>query len=123
MNHPIKAAIYCRVATPDQFSLDRQKQVLCDFAKAKGYEISTITTEMYRGTTMMRPGIQGVLADAKSGKMDVLLVYSSTRISRNMIEAMHFFHQLEEFGVTLESVKKDAPLNELLEFIGKSLVE
>jgi hypothetical protein len=36
MKYPIRAAIYCRVATPDQLSLDRQEQVVCDFAKAKG---------------------------------------------------------------------------------------
>ena len=115
MNRPIKAAIYCRVATPDQFSLGRQKQVLCDFAKTKGCEISSITTEMYRGTTMVRPGIQGILSDATSGKMDVLLVYSSSCIGRNMVGTMLFICQLGECGVTIESIKEGALLNGLLD--------
>ncbi len=121
MKQPTRAAIYCRVATPDQLSLDRQEQHVCDFAREKGYEISSITKEWFKGTTMTRPGIQRILADAKNGEMDVLLVYSSSRIGRNTTETMHFIRQLGEYGVAVESVKEGALLNELLGFIEKTV--
>lgn len=116
MKYPIRAAIYCRVATPDQLSLDRQEQVVCDFAKARGYEISLITKEFCKGTTMARPGIQRVLTDAENGTMDVLLVSSSSRIGRNTIETLRFIRALGKFGVAVESVKEGALLDELLDF-------
>lgn len=121
MKHSIKAAIYCRVATPDQLSLDRQEQHICDFARTKGYGISSIIKECFKGTTMSRPGIQRVLSNAKKGTMNILLVYSASRIGRNTAETIHFIRQLGEYGVAVESVKEGALLNELLEFIGKAL--
>jgi site-specific DNA recombinase len=89
MKHPIRAAIYCRVATRDQLSLDRQEQIVSNFAKANGYEISSITKEIFKGTTMARPGIQEVLDDAKNGEMDILLILGISRLGRNTIEIVH----------------------------------
>lgn len=37
-------------------TMGRQEQLVCDFPKAKGYEISSITKESCKGTTMERPG-------------------------------------------------------------------
>jgi DNA invertase Pin-like site-specific DNA recombinase len=121
MKHPIKAAIYCRVATADQLSLDRQEQRVSDYAKAKDYKITSITKEMFKGTTLVRPGIQRLLAEAENGEMDVLLIQSVSRLGRNAIEIVRTFRLFEEFGVEVESVHEGASLGKLLGFAEKLL--
>lgn len=117
MKKPISAAIYCRVATADQLSLDLQEQRVCDYAKAKSYEISSITKEAYKGSTMKRPGIQRVLDDAKDGKIDILLMLGISRLGRNTVEVIRAVHQLEKYGVEVETVHEGVLLDQMMAFL------
>lgn len=104
MQKQIRAAIYCRVATPDQLSLNEQEKRVGDYAKAKGYVISSITSESFKGTTFKRLGIEKVLTDAKNGLMNILLMTDVSRIGRKMIETMRFVRELRDYGVEVECV-------------------
>lgn len=120
MKKPIRAAIYCRVATADQFALDQQEQSVCAFAKAKGYEISSITKETYKGTTMERPGIQRILTDAEKGTMDIVLAYNISRLGRNTVETFRFIKELRGHGVVFESINEGISLDNLLDVVKKA---
>lgn len=117
MKKPIRAAIYCRVATADQFTLDQQEQSVCDYAKAQGYEITSITKESYKGTTMERSGIQRVLSDAEKGTIDILLVHNISRLGRNTLEVVSLIRWLRENGVAVEAIKGGLFPNNFLDVV------
>src|ERR1039457_1440804 len=87
-----RAAIYMRVSTLDQHP-ETQLYDLRQMAQQRGYEIVQEYTDRISGAKARRPGLDGLMRDARRGRFDVLLVWASDRIARS---TKHFLEVLDE---------------------------
>jgi DNA invertase Pin-like site-specific DNA recombinase len=89
-----RAGLYSRVSTYDQ---NPQTQIL-DLrlmAAQRGYEVVHEYTDKISGTKAKRPGLDQMMADARHGQLDVVLVWASDRIARSV---KHFLDVLDELS-------------------------
>jgi hypothetical protein len=78
----MKAGIYLRVSTDDQ-NTDLQLAELEAFAKHRGWETIIYTDHGISGAKFDRPGLDRLLADADSKKLDVVMSWKLDRIGRS----------------------------------------
>jgi len=89
-----RAALYMRVSTVDQHP-ETQLLDLRQMAGQRGYEIVQEYTDRISGAKARRPGLDQMLADARRGRFDVVLVWASDRIARS---TRHFLEVLDELN-------------------------
>jgi DNA invertase Pin-like site-specific DNA recombinase len=89
-----RAALYMRVSTLDQHP-ETQLYDLHEMAKQRGYQIIEEYTDRISGAKARRPGLDGLLHDARRGRFDVVLVWASDRIARSV---KHFLEVLDELN-------------------------
>ena len=85
--------IYVRLSQEDMrdgesLSIENQKKMLTDYVSQQvGWILVEICEDDgYSGTNFDRPGVQKILDDAKSGKINLILVKDLSRFGRNYIE-------------------------------------
>ena len=89
-----RAALYMRVSTLDQHP-ETQLLDLRQMANQRGYEIVDEFTDRISGAKARRPGLDGLLRDARRGRFEVVLVWASDRIARS---TKHFLEVLDELN-------------------------
>src|ERR1039457_5338718 len=89
-----RAILYMRVSTVDQHP-ETQLHDLRQMAVQRGYQIVTEYTDKISGTKAKRPGLEQMMADARRGRFDVVLVWASDRIARSI---KHFLDVLDELN-------------------------
>jgi DNA invertase Pin-like site-specific DNA recombinase len=89
-----RAALYMRVSTVDQHP-ETQLLDLRQMASQRGYQIVKEYTDKISGTKGKRPGLDQMMADARRGRFDVVLVWASDRIARSV---KHFLDVLDELN-------------------------
>ena len=89
-----RAALYMRVSTVDQHP-ETQLLDLRQMAAQRGYEIVHEYTDRISGAKAKRPGLDEMIADARRGRFDVVLVWASDRIARSV---KHFLEVLDELN-------------------------
>jgi DNA invertase Pin-like site-specific DNA recombinase len=88
-----RAALYCRVSTVDQHP-ETQLHELRQFASQRGLQVvKEYIDHGISGTKSRRPGLDGMLEDARRHRFDVLVVWSCDRIARS---TKHFLQVLDE---------------------------
>jgi len=87
-----RAAIYVRTSTVDQ-NLQTQVLDLEQMASQRGLEIVQRYSDQVSGTRVRRPGLDHMMADARRGRFDVVLVWASDRVARSV---RHFLELLDE---------------------------
>ncbi|MDE6788839.1 MAG: recombinase family protein [Ruminococcus sp.] len=71
----------------DSLSIKNQKLILTKFVEDKGWTlVSEYVDDVYTGTDFERPGVQKLLADTQSGKINIIVVKDLSRFGRNYIE-------------------------------------
>jgi len=84
--------IYCRLSNDDErdgesVSIENQKLLLQRYVREQGWnEYGVYIDDGFSGTNFQRPGVQRLIADAKAGKINVILVKDLSRFGRNYIE-------------------------------------
>jgi len=84
--------IYCRLSNDDEregesVSIENQKLLLQQYVQDRGWNLTdTYCDDGYTGTNFNRPGVQRLIADAKAGRINVILVKDLSRFGRNYIE-------------------------------------
>ena len=58
----------------------------------------------FSGSNMERPGLQRLLADMDTGKVDVIVVYKIDRLSRSLLDFMKMIERFNEKGISFVSV-------------------
>lgn len=87
-----KAGLYYRLSKDDEragesLSIENQKRILEKYAHENGFEIvDEYIDDGWSGTNFNRPGVQRLLEDAKSGRINVIIVKDLSRFGRNYIE-------------------------------------
>jgi site-specific DNA recombinase len=105
-----RAAAYVRESTEEQgqgFSPDAQRQAITNFAHENDLELIGEYCDFHSGwrKSEARPEFQRLMADAAEGKLDVVLVYHTSRFARNQVEARRYKQLLRErLGIRVVSV-------------------
>ena len=108
-SQPMRYAIYARYSS----DLQRQSSIAdqirkCDeFGQAQGWtKDGVFTDEAVSGVSTERPGLQRLLAAAFSTHrpFDIILVDDTSRISRNLSDAVQLFEKLRFAGLRVIAV-------------------
>ena len=90
-----RAALYLRVSTLDQHP-ETQLHDLKQLAAQRGFEIAEVYTDHgVSGTRAKRPALDRMLADARRGRLQAVMVWSCDRLARS---TRHFLEVLDELG-------------------------
>jgi DNA invertase Pin-like site-specific DNA recombinase len=89
-----RAALYTRVSTIDQHP-ETQLNDLRQMAAQRSYEVVQEYCDRISGVKAKRPGLDQMMADARRGRFDVVLVWASDRIARSV---KHFLEVLDELS-------------------------
>jgi len=111
---PVRCAIYTRVSTDhsleqDFNSLDAQHDAaqayICSQAHA-GWALirSRYDDGGYSGGSTERPALQRLLADVRTGKVDVIVVYKVDRLTRSLADFAKLVELFDGHGVSFVSV-------------------
>jgi site-specific DNA recombinase len=110
-NTLIRVATYARVSTQEQVqegtSLDFQGSQLTALCQLHDWSIiNSYTDPGYSGKDGNRPGLERLLADAKIGLFDKVVIYKLDRLARNLRLLLEIEQNLKAYGVTITSVKE-----------------
>jgi DNA invertase Pin-like site-specific DNA recombinase len=110
----LRCAIYTRKSSEEGLdmdfnSLDAQRESCEAYVASQRAEGWTLVSDQYddggfSGGTLERPALKRLLADVKTGKIDVIVVYKIDRLSRSMLDFLNLVELFERHGVTFVSV-------------------
>lgn len=89
-----RVALYLRVSTLDQHP-ETQLYDLRQLAGQRGFSIVHEYTDRISGAKHRRPGLDQMLADARRGQFDIVLVWACDRLARSV---RHFLEVLDELN-------------------------
>ncbi|MCG2842283.1 recombinase family protein [Sandaracinobacter sp. RS1-74] len=99
-----RVALYARYSSDNQrdASIEDQLRQCRERAAREGWTIvESYSDRAISGASLIRPGIQSVLADAQAGRFDILLSEALDRISRDQEDVAGAFKRLRFAGVTI----------------------
>lgn len=100
----LKVCAYCRVSTQtNEQALSLENQTLAYERLIKSnpeYEFAGVYHDRaITGSKENRPGLQQMLSDARSGKIDLIITKSISRFARNTVTVLKYSRELKEIGV------------------------
>jgi DNA invertase Pin-like site-specific DNA recombinase len=101
-----RAAVYTRVSSVDQHP-ESQLLDLRQMAAQRGYEIIQEYTDRISGAKAKRPGLDQLMADARRGRFDVVLVWASDRIARSVKHFLEVLDELNRLGIEYVSLREN----------------
>ena len=91
-----RCAIYTRKSTEHNLdlefnSLDAQREACEAYIKSQAHEGWRLVPDRYddgafSGASLERPALQKLLADVRSGKIDIIVVYKVDRLTRSLAD-------------------------------------
>lgn len=103
----VRVGIYVRRSTDDEhqpYSIEAQDTRLQAYIDSQpGWRLVTRFPDDASGATTERPGLQRALTAARSGLIDVLLVYRVDRFSRNLRDMVMLLDELDSAQVVFRS--------------------
>jgi len=109
-----KAAGYGRISTVVHGQdLNNQFEPIRQVATARGFELVKLYEDAgVSGATERRKALDDLLADARRGVFNVLVVAELSRIARDVRHLLNTLHELHQAGVTLVSIREGIEFNE-----------
>ena len=111
---PVRCAIYTRVSTDhgleqDFNSLDAQHDAAQAYIRSQAHAGWTLIRSRYddggySGGSTERPALQRLLADVKTRKVDVIVVYKVDRLTRSLADFAKLVELFDGHGVSFVSV-------------------
>jgi DNA invertase Pin-like site-specific DNA recombinase len=110
---PIKAAVYVRVSTRDQTTLN-QEIALIEYCKKNNYEIFKIyKDEGISGAKTSRPYLDVMLDDMRNGLFGAVIVWKLDRLGRSTSHLLQVLEELKNKNVRLvaaaQNIDTDSP--------------
>ena len=113
----IKAAVYCSVSTEGQeqdgTSLQTQLEACRKYCETRAYEVTFEFSEAWSGLSLERPKLDELREMVRSERIDVVVVYSLDRFSRDPVHGVILMQELEKHGVRLEAVTETVDNSEV----------
>lgn len=109
-----KAAIYIRVSTAyqvDKDSLPLQRKMCISYCDMHGLDYEVFEDAGISAKSEKRPAYQDMMQKFRSGEFSHLIVYKLDRISRNLIDFMGMYEELENLRVTFISLNENFDTN------------
>ncbi len=101
-----RAALYLRVSGIDQHP-ETQVYDLRQMAAQRGLEIVQEFTDRISGAKAKRPGLDQMMADARRGRFDVVLVWAFDRVARSVVHFLQLLDELNRLGVEFVSFREN----------------
>jgi len=121
-----RVALYMRVSTVDQHP-ETQLHDLRSLAAQRGLEIAGEYVDKISGAKAKRPGLDQLLADARRGKFDIVMVWAFDRMARSVrhfLEVLDELNHLQiEFVSFRENIDTGGPLGRALVVIIGAIAE
>ena len=122
-----RVAIYIRVSTEEQgfkdLSLPFQTDVCQALALKNGWEVVGIYEDVCSAKTDRRENFQRLMADARAGLFEKVLVYKQNRFSRNIIDSMLYERELNKLGVELVSATEPSDATTSSGWLNKQIIQ
>lgn len=104
----MRTAVYIRVSTEDQaregFSIPAQREKLLAYVHSQGWEVFAVyADEGLSAKDTNRPALSQLLADIRSGEIDVVLVYRLDRLTRSVLDLYQLLQQFDQYDVHFKS--------------------
>jgi DNA invertase Pin-like site-specific DNA recombinase len=101
-----RAALYLRVSTFDQ-NTDTQRLDLLQMVQQRGLTVvEDYVDHGISGTKSRRPGLDHMMADARRGQFDVVLVWACDRLARSTKHFLETLDELNRLGVEFASFRE-----------------
>ncbi len=121
-----RVALYLRVSTVDQHP-ETQVLDLRQLAAQRGFEIVEEYRDTISGAKARRPGLDQLMADARRGRFDVVMVWAFDRMARSvrhLLEVLDELNRLQiEFISFRENIDTGGPLGRALIVIIGAIAE
>ena len=121
-----RAALYMRVSTVDQHP-ETQLHDLHQMATQRGYQIINEYVDRISGVKARRPGLDQMMADARRGRFDVVLVWASDRIARSVKHYLEVLDELNRLNIEFisfrENIDTGGPLGRAIVVIIAAIAE
>ncbi len=123
---PKRCGVYLRVSTVDQHP-ETQLHDLRGLAAQRGFEIVGEYTDKISGAKARRPGLDQLLADARRGKFDVVMVWAFDRLARSVRHFLEVLDELNRLNIEFvsfrENIDTGGPLGRALVVIIGAIAE
>ncbi len=107
MDDDVRVGVYARRSTDDEhqpYSIEAQDARLASYISSQpGWRQTARFADDASGATTSRPGLQRALAAARTGVIDVLLVYRVDRLTRSLRDLVTLLDDLDHAGVAFRS--------------------
>jgi DNA invertase Pin-like site-specific DNA recombinase len=121
-----RVAVYLRVSTVDQHP-ETQVLDLRQLAEQRGFQIVEEYTDVISGAKAKRPGLDRLMADARRGKFDAVVVWAFDRIARSVRHFLEVLDDLNHLNIEFisfrENVDTGGPLGRALIIIIGAIAE
>jgi DNA invertase Pin-like site-specific DNA recombinase len=101
-----RTALYLRVSTIDQ-NHETQRLDLRALAAQRGYEIVEEYSDMVSGAKAKRPGLDRLMADARRGKFDIVMVWAFDRMARSVKHFLEILDELNRLNIEFISFREN----------------
>ncbi len=106
----MRVGVYLRVSTPDQ-EVENQRPDLLRFIRDRGWDLAKEYTDTgVSGAKVRRPGLNALMADARKGKLDVVMVWRFDRFARSAKHLVNALYEFRELGIRFISCQEKIDL-------------
>ena len=124
----LRCCIYARVSTEEQaerdLSIPFQLERCRYHAQGKGWEVVKEFVDAGESArTDKRPEFQKMIAAARAKEFDVILVHKFDRFARNDYDFIIYEKELEDLGITVESVSEPGDASTPAGYIGRRMMQ
>jgi DNA invertase Pin-like site-specific DNA recombinase len=100
-----RTALYLRVSTLDQHP-ETQRYDLEQLAAQRGLTIVATYEDRISGARVSRPGLDQLMADARRGQFDIVLVWACDRLARSVTHFLQTLDELNRLGIEFISFRE-----------------
>ena len=99
-----KIGIYVRVSTGSQ-TVENQERELLAHCQRQGWQVFKVyRDEGFSGAVADRPGLKEMLADARQGRFNLLVVWKIDRLARSISHLLEVLTELKGLGIGFVSL-------------------
>jgi DNA invertase Pin-like site-specific DNA recombinase len=122
-----RACLYLRVSTASKTKYDNgtfnqnpavQEQPLRELITQRGWLLTRVYSDRASGTKERRPGLDALMADARRGIFDVVLVFRFDRFARSVKQLVLALEEFRSLGIDFisyqESLDTSTPIGRLM---------
>ena len=107
MHSKTKAVAYARVSTLLGQDPEHQLVPIREVAAGRGLDlIGEHVDKGVSGAKESRPALDRLVADARQGRFKVVIIAAIDRLGRNTRALLNLIHQLDQYGVTVISIRE-----------------